>query len=485
MSELENLFSHFLSSKWESPRLPYGYLQSYKTALSASDSDTARIFLNHGFKAWAVYVIVKPNKTHGAGQAAKQKYFSELDRKTIEEKAGLAKRIADFVPHPTVANTIKKMEKNATTTPTIQSSQTDSRETTCEYAASLPHASDYYQADLDEYNRHPHAMSDAAIPPGKRQRTGKPTDAYRYLVPPPNTDVPLLADSQTNYHTSQTGVGANDTEQDITIGADVEGLKVFPEYLRNAIKRDGAGDDRTAAVSMNFPPDLIADVDCIMTLEVLPNKVERIGMLLFSAHLETIGKTRELVLQGGTTAVVDRLKGSLPTAISEVLGDTIAAAIRSAPYRRLEELDLGVDSATGCVQMSDFCDADKGASITLTLGRRHGSQIFEKLFKSKRRSHYAPRPGVHLTSTLLMYHSSNTCPPEISSTWFRGRIPVMLRSRAPMSSHLPPGADWSSLTVAFTQDIRWLFPSIHFLVRPSFSTRWISVDGSGSKFWQN
>ncbi|KAF4461626.1 hypothetical protein FALBO_11569 [Fusarium albosuccineum] len=365
MSELENLFFRFLKSEWKSPRLPYRYRQSYNTALSASDSDTARIFLDHSFQAWAAYVILKPNTTHSAGQAAKHGYFSQLDSKTIEEKAELAKRIARYAPHPTVADNIRKMEKNATTTSTARDSQTDSRETTCEYAASLPHASDYYQADPEEYNRHPpaqsdsHAMSDAAIPPRKRRRTGNPTEAYRYLVPPSNTDVPLLADSQTNYHTSQTGVGANDTEQDITIGADVEGLKVFPEYLRNAIKRDGAGDDRTAAVSMNFPLDLVADVDCIMTLEVLPNKVERIGMLLFNAHLETIGKTRELVLQGGTTAVVDRLKGSLPTAISEVLGDTIAAAIRSAPYRKLEVLDLGVDSATGCVQIDIQCEVQR------------------------------------------------------------------------------------------------------------------------------
>lgn len=176
-------------------------------------------------------------------------------------------------------------------------------------------------------------------------------------------------------------------KQDITSGADIEGLALFPEYLRGAIRRDDGDKGKTAAVSMNFPPNIIADVDCVMTMEVLPNKVERLAMLLFDAHLEVNGKARELVLPGGVTAIAYRLQGGRPKPISDVFGSETAAAISSAPYRRHEVSEGSI--STRCVSMSDFVNADKGAIITLTLGMREGSQIFEKLFKYKFHSSYA------------------------------------------------------------------------------------------------
>jgi hypothetical protein len=91
--------------------------------------------------------------------------------------------------------------------------------------------------------------------------------------------------------------------QEITSGADVEELDLFPEYLRGAIRRNDTGGHKTAAVSMNFPPRIIADVDCIMTMEVYPNKVERLALLIFNAYLETNGEVRELVIPGGLKAI--------------------------------------------------------------------------------------------------------------------------------------------------------------------------------------
>jgi hypothetical protein len=60
--------------------------------------------------------------------------------------------------------------------------------------------------------------------------------------------------------------------------------------LRGAIRRNDRAGRKTAAVCMNFPARIIAGVDCIMTMEVCPNKVKRLALLIFNAHLETSGK---------------------------------------------------------------------------------------------------------------------------------------------------------------------------------------------------
>lgn len=176
--------------------------------------------------------------------------------------------------------------------------------------------------------------------------------------------------------------------QEIISGADIEELDLFPEYLRGAIRRDNTGSHQTAAVSMNFPSHVIADVDCIMTMEVYPNKVERLAMLIFDAHLETNGEVRELIIPGGLKVIAIQLQGSPPSSVTNVFGQITAAALESAPYRRCEISEAGAQVATRCVTMSDFTDVHKGAIITLTLGRRAASQLYEKLFKSKVHDRY-------------------------------------------------------------------------------------------------
>jgi hypothetical protein len=176
--------------------------------------------------------------------------------------------------------------------------------------------------------------------------------------------------------------------QEIISGGDIEELDLFPEYLRGAIRRNDTGSHQTAAVSMNFPSHVIADVDCIMTMEVYPNKVERLAVLIFDAHLETNGEVRELIVPGGLKVIAIQLQGSPPGSVTNVFGRITAAALESAPYRRREISEAGAQVATRCVTMSDFTDVHKGAIITLTLGRRAASQLYEKLFKSKVHNRY-------------------------------------------------------------------------------------------------
>ncbi|RSL88748.1 hypothetical protein CDV31_016006 [Fusarium ambrosium] len=423
MSELEILFndlSNFLLSEWRNDRLPYKFRDSHKKAQSAPNTDTSRIFLDHSFQAWVAYFIIRPKTSHANGQAAQRELFTKLDERTIEERGDLAKRIAAQTPHPTVANLIQNMASSLAVTLASGPSRIDDHPTTHDYLASPSRTHACQQADPQIYHCTPRAEIDscvapsAATVPSKRRRIGGGPIGHEYLASPPNTHDCYRADPHMHHHPPRTDVDSNDTDQDVTSGADIEALGVFPEYLRDAIRRDSIGDRQIAAVSMNFPPNVIGDVDCAMTMEVLPNKVERLGMLLFDAHLETNGRVRELLLPGGTTAIVYRLEGSRPKRISDVFGDTIAAAIRSAPYRRREELEKGVDSSTRCVWMSEFRDVDKGATITLTLGRRNASQIFERLFKSKLRSRYAVCPSVQMVPIFCKVYLLSECftPPQ-------------------------------------------------------------------------
>jgi hypothetical protein len=202
--------------------------------------------------------------------------------------------------------------------------------------------------------------------------------------------------------------------QEIISGGDIEELDLFPEYLRGAIKRNETGSHRAAAVSMNFPSHVIADVDCIMTMEVYPNKVEHLAVLIFNVHLETNGEIRELIMPGGLKIIAIQLQGSPPSSVATVFGPITAAALESAPNRRREISEGGAQVATRCVTMSDFTDVHKGAIITLTLGRRAASQLYEKLFKSKVHNGY-PSASVSIVSPCNPYLSSCTAPPENSS----------------------------------------------------------------------
>lgn len=141
-------------------------------------------------------------------------------------------------------------------------------------------------------------------------------------------------------------------------GASVEGiLDLFPDYLGGAIRRDGTGDQITGAVTMNFPRTSFGDVSCIMTLVVQANKVERLAMLLFGAHVESEGRSREVVLQDGARLLPSPqviLQGSYGNAVHQVFGSVTAAAITAAPFRRREMLQG--TRATRCVTMTIFSE---------------------------------------------------------------------------------------------------------------------------------
>ena len=54
---------------------------------------------------------------------------------------------------------------------------------------------------------------------------------------------------------------------------------------------------------MNSPSHVIADVNCMITMQVSLNKGERLTLLTFDAHLEINGEVLELVILGGLKVI--------------------------------------------------------------------------------------------------------------------------------------------------------------------------------------
>lgn len=203
----------------------------------------------------------------------------------------------------------------------------------------------------------------------------------------PSLSTPAASDShRVELHSEDTipvGSGFSKEQGQVVSGASIPGLlSVFPSYINGAIRRDNHEDHVTAAVTMNFPGASFGGVPCIMTLVVEPNKVERLAMLLFRAHLESTGESRELVLESGTRTIPKPqllLQGSPSDAVSQVFGPEIAGAIAATPFRK-REVSEGI-LATRCVTMTIPHEASSAALITLTMGLEEGIGIQGRLYR--------------------------------------------------------------------------------------------------------
>lgn len=352
IGHLITLFSSPLTSEWTRKRAPYNFRQSFRTTQALAPDNTARIFLDRGgFKAWIAHHLTTTGQAHFNGRQARQQLIEELDNLPVEERARIAERIADSSIHPSVEGPIQSMEQQTLET---------------------------------------RAMAIDTVG-SKRRRQDEPSryDDDDCPISPPNSTLPTNIHSRddsrsayTDPSQAYTGSGLSDEEGQVATGASIEGLlSLFPEYFSDAIRKDGTTDHMTAAVTMNFPRKSFGDVSCIMTLVVEANKVERLAMLLFRAHLESTGETREVVLQDGARLLPNPhvvLQGSHSDAVSEIFGPETAAAIAAAPFRRRER--VAGTRATRCVTMTISRESCMPATITLTLGLREGFEIFNKLY---------------------------------------------------------------------------------------------------------
>jgi hypothetical protein len=163
-------------------------------------------------------------------------------------------------------------------------------------------------------------------------------------------------------------------------GANIQGLmELVSPYMVDAVRKYPKHGTLKAGVRMLFPESDL-DMPCAITFDILDQKVEFLAEKLFSAHLEREGTLRFLYYDGDARKVRVSAGCTLVSctieAIPGLFGRLITAGNAASPHRH-EEARCG-SRGTQSVTM-ELRGVGEGALITLSLGRREGSQIFEKL----------------------------------------------------------------------------------------------------------
>jgi hypothetical protein len=161
--------------------------------------------------------------------------------------------------------------------------------------------------------------------------------------------------------------------------ASLEGIAtVFDKYMCSVIRRVTVDKDLKAAVTMVFPV-WGGPVDCLMSLDVCEQEVEKLAMTLFNAKVKWAERVLHVVLNEGTTLIIPNseitLKGVPDVAIFKVFGPEIYDAITECPIHRRELAEE--KRVTECVSL---ILTKNGAIINLSLGLERGFQIQNKLY---------------------------------------------------------------------------------------------------------
>jgi hypothetical protein len=117
---IEDLFtqlSTFLTTEWTRKRSPNNFLDSINQP--GDPTTTSQIFLDAGFQAWVAYFVVKPGSANADRQSARRRLFGSLDARSVQERAGLARRVNAVAAHPTVAKLIQSMRQQVAPKPVV------------------------------------------------------------------------------------------------------------------------------------------------------------------------------------------------------------------------------------------------------------------------------------------------------------------------------------------------------------------------------
>jgi len=165
-------------------------------------------------------------------------------------------------------------------------------------------------------------------------------------------------------------------EQPVFENASLQGIaKILDESMFDAVRRVKVGNDSKAAVAMVFP-GRVGPVDCLMSLHVREEDVERLAMALFNAEVKWMEQGLRVVRDGFAFIAPEAiLKGVPDEAILKVFGSEIHGATAGSPVR-WRELAEG-KHLTECVSM---ILTKNGTIISLSLDLEGGLHIRDKLY---------------------------------------------------------------------------------------------------------
>lgn len=190
------------------------------------------------------------------------------------------------------------------------------------------------------------------------------------------TPANLPTTEETGSELSNTTIESYHQEQTLT-GAGINGIvAVFPQWLVRAIQRENSG-----GVTMVFPANLAAGgFQCLMSVAISPNKLQRVALSLFNIHLETEGNLRYIIYNDSVriSGPEIKLQGVTEKDIIDYLGFKIHWAVEASPAR-LEEKSNGL-LATNCITLSVASDCYAVGFLHIILGLKEAFEIKEMLY---------------------------------------------------------------------------------------------------------
>lgn len=182
-----------------------------------------------------------------------------------------------------------------------------------------------------------------------------------------------------NVHSNEflENLGPASSDQQILSNPDIERIAhVFPPYLCSSITKTGG----TASMSMAhswFPNEQFT---CLVSLNILPSKIQHIAMALFGIHLDSDENIWYIIQENGGRISFEKakLEGAQDMVVKKLLGSQVHHAIVSSPMRK-EELRQAI-LATRCVTLQISGRSFDDGFLNLELDIEGWFQIKDLLF---------------------------------------------------------------------------------------------------------
>ncbi|KAL2272810.1 hypothetical protein FJTKL_05970 [Diaporthe vaccinii] len=367
-------FITFLLCRPNTQRLLPKWRVHLRENLTAPEDNTGRVFFDHGgAQAWVAYEAHRPPAKNYSGRTETIRRFNQLDKQPYESKARLARMVGTVTPHPAVGELIstvgefgRSINGSGTHWPGQNMTPAKRRHNEVEVEHSAPPARN--DTVLQE------------CPPGWPSTTPVPT--------PPTSRYPEAV---------MTKFGGQEVEENVTkakidetasrTGATVQGLLelLVPQGLIGATRQEFVGKDVLKfAVTVDYFP-LQLEAPCVISFEILDQKVEYFAQKLFNAHLEREGEFRVFYYDGDKRRVTMgsefALRSCTMQAIPEFFGPNIDAGNLEMPQRQMEM--LAGSSVTDTIKMSGFNRIGNGAHITVSLGPVGAYQCLDMLYRRR------------------------------------------------------------------------------------------------------
>lgn len=360
-------------------KIPRAYTKALQQMNEADTNTTGRIFLEHGgVSAWTAYILTKRAaecKGHVSGRGKRQRLLARLEELPVKARQASAVQLATAM-EPDKERIEQVMQKACESVSRISRRRRQRHATTSVNDAEEAGASEDGTSSDDLLECH----NTPSRPPSPLSNSNKPVSeaSHHDISQPPHDDT--LHPFHHGEPQSLCSLSTEKNDEHIFVNASITACnRLFPEYLARAIKRDPMSNGTlVAAVSMTFPRD--HNKKAFLSIEVMPNKIERIAWELFGVHLENEAGFRYACV--GAARVVPTPSFGFQCCrvgpIALMFGADLAGAICANPAYQQER--LREDDYTNCVGMVVPAIVDECAQICISLHVKEGAKLRDILF---------------------------------------------------------------------------------------------------------